>query len=139
SMAYLDLVTGSKKRTATQIQNHVLWEISEEIRSSPALTALMKEHQGTEFFAQLDGSEEGRAVLARYRSFATQYPHRGHDDRDIAYPRRGDDPTVDYQFLQSFLSAAESVDPALIEGEANRRREAAYDDVVRNIERKALG
>jgi pyruvate,water dikinase len=99
----------------------------------------MKEYEGSAFFAQLEHSEEGRAVLAKYGSFTAEYPHRGHDDRDIAYPRRGDDPIVDYQFLQSFLSAAESGDPALIEEEANRRRKATYDDVVRNIERKALG
>lgn len=95
--------------------------------------------QTAEFFAQLEHSEAGRAVLAKYRSFAAQYPHRSHDDRDIAYGRRGDDPTVNYQFLQSFLSAETSVDPAVLEEEANRRREATYDDVVRNIERKALG
>lgn len=138
-MAALDLMTGSRTRTATQIQNHILWEISEEIRASAALSALMKEHEGADFFAALEHSDEGRALLARYREFAARYPHRGHDDRDIAYGRRGDDPSVDYQFLQSFLSPAESADPSVLEEEANRRREATYDDVVRNIERKALG
>jgi rifampicin phosphotransferase len=138
-MAALDLMTGSRQRTATQLQNHVLWEIAEEIRASPVLSALMKEHSGRDFFDVLERCEEGRAVAEKYRSFAAQYPHRGHDDRDIAYARRGDDPSVDYQFLQSFLSAVEPVDPAVLEEEANRRREATYDDVVRNIERKALG
>jgi rifampicin phosphotransferase len=138
-MAYFDLITGSNKRTETQIQNRRLWEISEEIRKSAALIALMKEHQGRDFFARLADSEEGRAVLARYEAFAAEYPHRGHDDRDIAYTRREEDPHVDYQALQSLLSGSESVDPAVQEDEVNARRQATYEEVVANIRKKALG
>ena len=65
AVAYLDLITGTRTRTATQLQNHELWEISEEIRASTTLSALMKEHEGADFFNQLEHSEEGRAVLAR--------------------------------------------------------------------------
>jgi pyruvate,water dikinase len=99
----------------------------------------MDQHEGAAFFEALDASVEGRSVLARYRDFAAHYPHRGHDDRDIAYPRRGDDPSVDYQFLRAFLSATESPDPAEQEAAANGRREAAHRDVVANIESKTLG
>jgi pyruvate,water dikinase len=138
-VAFLDLMTGSDKRTETQVQNHILWEISQEIRASATLSSLMNQHEGAAFFDALDASDEGRSVLARYREFAARYPHRGHDDRDIAYPRRGDDPSVDYQFLRAFLSATESADPAEQEEAANRRRATAYRDVAQNIESKTLG
>jgi phosphohistidine swiveling domain-containing protein len=138
-VALLDLMTGSDKRTETQVQNHILWEISEEIRASATLSSLMEQHEGAAFFDALDASDDGRHVLALYRDFAARYPHRGHDDRDIAYPRRGDDPSVDYQFLRAFLSATEAADPAEQEEAANRRRGTAHRDVIANIESKTLG
>lgn len=138
-MAYFDLVTGSNKRTETQIQNRILWEISEQIRASDSLVALMKEKQGREFFEALGDREDGRAVLARYERFVADYPHRGHDDRDIAYTRRAEDPHVDFQALQSLLSATTSVDPAVGEDEANERRRATYEAVLENVRKKALG
>lgn len=138
-LAFTDLITGAPKRTITQEENNELWHLSKVIRESKALRKIFDKHEDGEFFAQLENSDEGKAVAERYRKFLAQNAHRGHADRDIYYPRRSEDPGLDYRAIKAFLSTDASMDPEDKEAEVNRRREVVTEEVVANIRRKPLG
>jgi pyruvate,water dikinase len=139
TMAFSDLITGVPKRTSTMEENLQLWRLSDQIRHSPELLALFRAHQGAAFFAKLEDSAKGKEFLEKYRSFAKEYGHRGQADRDIYYPRRIEDISIDYNAFQAFLGTATSVDPEAKEHEINQRRDAVIEDVVQNIRKKPLG
>jgi pyruvate,water dikinase len=133
------LISGSRERTDTQIENHALWELSQRIRNTDELAQLFRQHQGADFFSACEQSGAGRAFLAQYRPFAAKYAHRGHADRDISFDRRDDNPGLDYPAFQTLLSVKNPVDPEAQEQEVNRRREAALDQVLENVGKKAFG
>lgn len=134
-----DLATGQKRRSATVIENLVLWDLSKEIRDSRKLHDLFVTHRDGDFFRELENVDEGRAWLAKYSEFLKNSGHRGHSDRDIYYPRRIEDPSVDYRAFEAFLSVDESHDPEELEERANNRRKEAYAEVLENIGKKSLG
>lgn len=134
-----ELVTGTPKRTASVKENLWLWELAGELRSSASLRALFEQNPGAAFFTALEESEEGQAWLARYREFAVANYHRGHADRDIYYPRRCEDPSLDYNALKAFLSTAAGQDPEAAEHSVNARREAAAERVRTELKKAPLG
>lgn len=138
-LAFTDLITGVPQRTITMEENIGLWRLSNIIRESAELTAIFDQHENAAFFRALEDSEAGRAFLAQYQQFAGQHPHRGHADRDIYYPRRSEDPGLDYRAFKAFLTTDASHDPEAMEHEVNRRRDAVVEDVEANIRRKPLG
>lgn len=138
SNAYAELISGSNEPTDTTIQNLRLSGFAEEIRNSPELTALFKAHENGAFFKALEGSEEGRAFLARYKEFLHDAGHRGHSDRDIWYPRRVEDPSLDYQAFRLMLSGP-PIDHKEMERVVNARRAETFKTVLANIQSKPFG
>jgi pyruvate,water dikinase len=135
----VDLVTGTRERTATAIENLELWELTALIRQSPTLRAAFNRSAPDQLVTEFSASDEGRAWLERYTIFLNANYHRGHSDRDIYYPRRSEDPSLDYNAIKAFLSADASYDPEAAEEAANTRRNAAYAEAVDNIRRGPLG
>jgi pyruvate,water dikinase len=109
------------------------------IRESPALRALIDAHEGAEFFAALEHHPEGREFLAHYEAFLEMNFYRGHADRDMYFPRRIEDPMIDYLALRQLASTEGLASPAERETALNRRREAATAEVVANLAAKPLG
>ncbi|MDQ1499220.1 MAG: rifampicin phosphotransferase [Actinomycetota bacterium] len=138
-LAFTDLITGVPQRTITMEENIQLWKLSNLIRESPELRALFEANENAEFFSVLEGSEAGKAFLAKYHEFADHHPHRGHADRDIYYPRRSEDPGLDYRAFKAFLTTDASHDPEAMEREVDKRREAVVEDVETRIRKKPLG
>ncbi|CAN0222358.1 unnamed protein product, partial [Phaeothamnion confervicola] len=138
-MAATDLITGTERRSATVIENGALWELSTTIRRSKVLMKDFNENKDDEFLHALEKHEEGRAWLKKYQVFLDKSGHRGHADRDFYFKRRIEDPALDYRAFQSFLTVDEAHDPEHLEALGNRRREAAYTDVLANIRRKTFG
>ena len=138
-LAFTDLITGAPKRTITQGENNELWHLAKSIRESKELRELVEKYTDGEFFAQLAKSEAGRPISERYQKFLAENSHRGHADRDIYYPRRSEDPGLDYRAIKAFLSTDAQMDPEEKEAEVNRRREVVTEEVVANIRRKPLG
>jgi pyruvate,water dikinase len=134
-----DLITGTEVPTKTTVENRDLWELACLLRESAALQAVFHRHPGAEFFAEVGESEEGRAWLDRYRKFAEENYHRGHQDRDIYYTRRFEDCSIDYPALQALLLAAELRDPQVGERGADERREKAVAQAIAGISRSTLG
>ena len=138
-LVFTDLITGVPQRTITMEENIGLWKLSKMIRESPELTQLFEANEDAAFFAALEGSDAGRDFLARYHDFADRHAHRGHADRDIYYPRRSEDPGLDYRAFKAFLTTDASHDPEAMEREVDKRREAVIEDVETRIRKKPLG
>lgn len=136
-MAYADLITGAKVRTPTFDESLALFELAQKIRGSAVLKAAYDANEGAAFFAALENSEEGRAFLEEYIPFRHSTRFRGHCDRDIYFPRRGDDPMLDYRSLGALMYV--DTDPRETEETVNARRNAAFDDVLANIRKGPLG
>jgi pyruvate,water dikinase len=137
--ALSDLQSGTPKRTAALEASLILWELSEEIRNSGELSAIFRDNTDAEFFAALEHSDPGKAFLLKYHEFLEGHGHRGHAERDIYFPRRADDPSLDYQALKVMLSVEKSEHPEVKEAEVNARREAAYEEVLQCIRKKPMG
>ena len=135
----VDLNTGQKRRSKTMIENLDLWHLANEIRHSKTLLADFAQYRDGAFFTALEAHAQGRAWLKKYSKFLAEHGHRGHSDRDIYFPRRADDPAVDYRSFQAFLAVEEAHDPAVLEEQPNARRKAAFAAVLENIRAKPFG
>jgi rifampicin phosphotransferase len=138
-LAFGELLSGTARRTATLQENIELLAFAEEIRQSPELRPLFDAHEGDEFFTALEKCEAGRDFLDRYRVFAEANAHRGHAERDIYYPRRLEDPAMDYRAWQTMLSSPEALDPEGNEQRVNARRNAVLAEVIDNIKQRPFG
>jgi rifampicin phosphotransferase len=136
--AFAELGMGAEVRTKTVEENHWSYELAEKIRHSQELSELFQKHTGTDFFAALEESDEGRKFLEDYNEFVRWHGHRGHEERDFRYPRRIEDPSIDYRNFQTFLSMEEVANPLEQEEAVNQRRRAAYADVMTNLRRKPI-
>ena len=136
---FTELMAGSIESTATQIENSRLWELAQALRADPGLRGAFEASEGPEVFTRLEQSEEGRRWLADYRDFLAEYGHRGHTDRDVVYPRRIEDPWIDYRTFKFLLRDDNPVHPHEREAQVSRKREATYDTVLENIRRGPLG
>ncbi|MHB8693648.1 MAG: PEP/pyruvate-binding domain-containing protein [Solirubrobacteraceae bacterium] len=135
--AYLELMSGSTKRTPTVIENHTLWNLAQKIKNSDELSSAMAEFTGEEFFRNVRGMEAGEEFIVEYDAFVAESGHRGHADRDVCFTRRVEDPGIDYNPLQSFLDVEQ--DPFVREVEVNARRDQVIDEVVARLKRGPLG
>ncbi|MBN9620734.1 MAG: hypothetical protein J0H43_13550, partial [Actinobacteria bacterium] len=134
------LLSGAESRTETVVENLRLWRLSTRLRGSAGLQTLLERYQDAEFFAAVAASDDPdvRAFAQEYSSFLHTYGHRGHADRDLIYPRRAEDPSIDYRFLRMFASVESPVDPEKAEAETNRRRVDAFRRVRANLRRRGL-
>jgi pyruvate,water dikinase len=133
-----DLFAGTIRSSYTQKENVELCAVARIVAGSPVLRGLLEEHDGPAFFAACADSAEGRDFLAEYTAFRDRWFFRGHEDRDMYFARRGEDPWIDYRALKALLSS-DDLDPEAREHVVNARRLAAVDEVVANFRRKPFG
>lgn len=135
---FQDLITGIPD-TALVRETRDLWHLADRIRQSSTLSECLREYRDGAFFGALEGFSEGREFLGHYREFLKAHGHRGHQDRDIYYERRCENPQIDYQAFRSLSLADESKRPEQIETELVRRREAATAEILGNLSAKPMG
>ncbi|MFT4584062.1 MAG: phosphohistidine swiveling domain-containing protein [Gammaproteobacteria bacterium] len=136
--AYQDLISGMPNTLMIQ-ESRCQWHLADTIRRSPTLSALFNDNEGGKFFAELPHSEEGRAFLQRYQEMLRDHGHRGHQDRDIYYTRRIEDPAIDYRMLKAYLAGDSSTTPEQTEQRLIAAREVATQAVLANIRQKLFG
>lgn len=137
---FQELVSGLPKRTAMLQEQADLWALAEMLRASPTLLGVLDRHEGPDFFRELGNSEEGQAFLARYKVFLADHGHRGHQDRDIWFPRRSEDPWIDYRSLKTLVMAPKDArSPEENEARLSARREARTEAVVVGIRKRPFG
>jgi pyruvate,water dikinase len=134
-----DLFAGTIRRSKTQIEQHELCAVARIIERSDELRDLLKRHAGPAFFEACEATTEGRAFLEAYTAFRDRWSFRGHEDRDLYFARRGEDPWIDYRSLTSLLSGDEPLDSEERDRAVNVRRLAAVEEVVTNFRRKPFG
>ena len=137
--AYTDVISGLPERTQQFHDDYDFWQLADVIRRSEKLLSLLKEFEGPAFFEELRNHEEGRQFLSQYEAFLVTNGPRGHADRDIYYPRRIEDPGIDYQALRLLATADNIVSPEEREERLRQRREAATADVIESLEKQPLG
>jgi len=135
---YQDLIAGIPD-TALVREARDLWHVADIINNSPRLTACLHAHPDGAFFKALETFDEGRSFLAEYASFIAAHGHRGHQDRDIYYMRRCEDPSIDYRAFRALQSAGGDNRPELIEERLLSRRKGATDAVVECFMKQNLG
>jgi rifampicin phosphotransferase len=138
------LLTGVSRKTKTLEANHELWLMSQTIADNPALVQAFKDHPGAKFFDQVAHVEGGPELLEHYRRFIADYGHRGHSDRDVIFPRRAEDPGLDYNALKPMLSGVlddgpRMEDPELREAATSSHRDQITEQVLQKIRSKPFG
>lgn len=136
--AFAQLCQGVEIRSKTLHENLALYELAEQIRNSQELSALFAEHKGAEFFAAAEHAADGPAFLEQYQAFVAEHGHRGHEDRCFVYPRRFEDPSVDYRNFQVLLARENPESPYEVELKLSKQREEALEDVLANVRRSGL-
>lgn len=136
--AFIGLITGVDEQTDTQKENIEMWKLSEMIRNSTELSSLIETHENEAFFDAAAASDEGQEFHAAYTSFVDKWPHRGHADRDIYYPRRCEDPGLDYRAFRMLLSGP-SEDPDIREQTVQEERKRLHEAVCQDISLGAVG
>ncbi|HMN70272.1 MAG TPA: PEP/pyruvate-binding domain-containing protein [Rhodoblastus sp.] len=138
--AFQELVSGLPKRTAMLQEQVDLWTLAEILRASPVLLDLLGRHEGPDFFHALGASEEGRDFLSKYAAFVADHGHRGHQDRDIWFPRRSEDPWIDYRSLKTLAMAPKDArSPEENEARLSTRRVARTEAVLAKIRSRPFG
>ena len=137
--AYTDVISGLPERTQQGHDDYDFWQLAEVIRHSEKLLFLLDTFEGAAFFEELKNHEEGRGFLARYDEFLETNGCRGHADRDIYYPRRIEDPMIDYQSLRLLATSDGIVSPEEREEKLRQRRETATTEVIENLTNQPTG
>jgi rifampicin phosphotransferase len=135
----MDLLTGTSQRTITQRENHSLWLLAERIRNSAELRRRFESLSPRAFFDGLSESEDGRAFGAEYEKFLVWSGHRGHSDRDLIFPRRREDPTLDASAFRAMLTVENPEDPTVREEQLRRNRKATVDRVLGRVRERPYG
>ena len=140
--AFQDLISGLPRRTAMLQEQVDLWELADLVRRTPRLRSALEEApDGARFFGTVEdpaNADWAGGFRGAYAAFLAEHGHRGHQDRDIWYPRRSEDPSLDLQNLRSLI-AADTPSPVENEHRLVAKREAAMADVLDNVRRGALG
>lgn len=137
--AFQDLISGLPQRTAMLQEQVDLWELAAELRRTPQLVeALWSAENGAAFFDAVRADPAGAVFAARYDEFMAEHGHRGHQDRDIWYPRRSEDPDIDFLSLRS-LVAADAPSPVDNEHKLVAKREESTAEVLERIRARSFG
>jgi len=135
----MDLLTGTSQPTITQRENHSLWLLAQRIRKSAELSQRFDTQSPTAFFDGLEETEDGRAFRAEYEGFLSWSGHRGHSDRDLIFPRRCEDPTLDASVFRAMLTVEDPEDPTVREERLRRNRQATVDRVLSRVRERSFG
>ncbi|MBW1829588.1 MAG: hypothetical protein JRI74_09230 [Deltaproteobacteria bacterium] len=115
------------------------WRLSREINVSPQLKAIFTDHAASRIITLMHETEEGRVFLKRIEAFIEDYDFRGAEDREISFPRWGDDPTLLIDVLKFLVQADDETTPEAVEKRNMAKREAVTRDVMETLSRKRFG
>lgn len=137
--AFQDLISGLPERTAMLQEQLDLYEVSNLIRQSSELNSLLfSADNGEEFFSKASSVQGGSNFHSKYKEFLSTHGHRGHQDRDFWFPRRIEDPQIDFQSLRALITANGS-SPEVNEHKLVEKRLESTEEVLRQIKRGPFG
>lgn len=109
------------------------------LRSTPSLLEQVQSHEEHQLFDALAGIPEGRAFLVAYTDFVTKHGHRGHQDRDIWYPRRKEDCLIDARALRLVVLSEATALPDDGRAALTKRREQRTQEVLSRLGARRYG
>lgn len=136
--AFEDLISGLPKRTALLQEQIELWELAQLVRGSRELRGSLDSCRGAEFFDRAAEVEGGAEFRAAYREFVAEHGYRGHQDRDIWFARRCEDPSLDVSSLRALLDSA-GPSPVEVEHRIIAKRESTTKEVEENLRALPFG
>jgi rifampicin phosphotransferase len=139
TMAFIDLITGTPRPTATLIETYEQWTLAQGIKKSPELLTIFEKSDASDFLENFANCDDGIKWLSGYKEFVQRNGHRGHADRDIYFLRRTENPAaVDYRALLTFVSS-DAEDPKFKEEAAEAYRIEVREEVAANLRKKSFG
>ncbi|SCL20070.1 phosphoenolpyruvate synthase [Micromonospora pallida] len=137
--AFQDLISGLPKRTAMLQEQIDLWELADLVRRTPRVVELLDSSaDGAAFFAAVRDDPAAAEFVNRYDEFLAMHGHRGHQDRDLWYPRRSESPDIDFLALRSMV-AANAPSPVENEHRLVAKRKETTAEVLERIREKPFG
>lgn len=119
--------------------NKQTWQFTQRIRESPLLTAIFVRHSTSEIPARLQESQEGHRFLQEVLEYAKRYEFRGAEDRDIVFPRWGDDPGLLIDMLKILLDSSQENEPRALEQRNIAQREKVTEEIRQSLVRQRWG
>jgi phosphohistidine swiveling domain-containing protein len=119
--------------------NHQTWLLASEIAQTPHVAAVFAGFPGREIPARLAEFDEGRDWLRRIEEFRKRYDFRGAQDREISFPRWGDDIHLLMDVLKVFVCSAEGSDPEATRRKNVARREQETRELLETLSRQRFG
>jgi len=127
-------VTGN----ATMETNKALWDLAQEAKASPTVSALLRRYEGGDVMADLERTPEGRTFLDELERFLSEYGHR-EIRMDILYPTWGEDPAPVLSFVRGYLDTGEAHSPHLQQARLFKEREELMEVVQTRMTRDLRG
>lgn len=127
-------VTGN----VTMETNKRLWDLAQIAKSSPVVSAVLREHDLRASRSILEGLPEGREFLEALDKFLAEFGHR-EIRMDILYPTWRDDPEPVFSFIRSYLDADEAQSPYHQQERLVKEREQLTNFVMNDIEKGVVG
>jgi len=119
--------------------NQELWNLSRRIKHAPELAGAFTGYPVSEIFARLEDSEKGRALAAELKGLCRTYDFRGAEDRELSFPRWGDDAELLLNMLKLFVQAGDEAAPDAALEKNHRRREETTRSVVEQLSNQPWG
>jgi pyruvate,water dikinase len=136
---FAKLVAGAPRRTDTQHESADMAALVLEIRQTPTLLAALEQGTAEAFFDSMPTFAEGRRFLGKYQQWIAKWGHRGHADRDMIYPRRADDRSLDYRAFKVLVGSGGSFNVGESERALAEERDKTFAEVVANVASKPHG
>lgn len=124
---------------STVALNEEVWKLSRKIKSTPDLYSVFVNSPSTQVFSNLERSPAGRTFAAELEGFLHTYAFRGAEDREISFPRWGDDPVLLVNVLKLMLSAGDECEPEAALKNNAARREALTAEFETRLSRQSWG
>jgi pyruvate,water dikinase len=127
-------VTGN----VTMETNKRLWDLAQLARSSPAVSAVLREQDYPQVRSILEQTSEGRTFLASLDEFLAEFGHR-EVRMDILDPTWRDDPQPVFSFIRSYQDADEAQSPHRQQERLIKERQQMTGFVVNDIQKSLFG
>jgi pyruvate,water dikinase len=124
---------------STVALNAEVWKFSRRIKLSPNLHSVFVNSPSTEVLPDLNESPAGQKLTAELESFRRTYAFRGAEDREISFPRWGDDPVLLVNVLKLMLSAGDECEPEAALKKNAARRQALTAEIENKLSRQSWG
>jgi pyruvate,water dikinase len=119
--------------------NQELWNLSRRIKQDMELALIFLAQPPSEILTLLNGSEKGRALAAELNGMCRRYDFRGAEDRELSFPRWGDDSGLMLSMLKLLIQAGDESAPDVAQEKNRLRREEMTRNIAQTLGKRPWG